>query len=159
VPGDSTHLVISTVRGDVTGYETYLILFDSMPRLDTLANGYIDVRNGLYNDTFLHRDGVAKAYTHDTLFTLQNFSKNHLHGEQVFWDFKQGVRLERTYDMDTLLDERFYFLDGKPYKGVYELLTESPPNREVIRIKKGRRKGYTEIYGRLTGRLIGRVKY
>lgn len=159
VPGDSNHLVISTVRDDVTGYETYLILFDSMPRLDTLANGYIDVRNGLYNDTFLHRDGVAKAYTHDTLFTLQNFSKNHLHGEQVFWDFIQGVRFERTYDMDTLLDERFYFLDGKPYKGVYELLTESPPNREVIRIKKGRRKGYTEIYGRLTGRLIGRVKY
>ncbi len=159
IPGDSNHLIISTLRDDVTAYETYILLLDSMPRLDTLANSYVNVRTGQYADSFMLRDGVLRTYTHDTLYTVQNFNMGHLNGEQVIWDYKQGVRFERTYDMDTLLDERFYFLDGRLYKGVCELISEVPPNREVIRVKKGRRKGYTEVYGRLTGRLIGRVKY
>lgn len=159
IPGDSKHLSITTLSGDVTTRETFIVLLDSMPRLDSIANAYVNVRTGNFVDTVLYRDGTMTSFMHDTLSTVQNFSMGHVHGEQIVWDYIQGVRFERTYDMDTLLDERFYFIDGRPYKGVCELITETPPNREVIRVKKGRRKGYTEYYGRLTGRFLGRVKF
>ncbi len=148
----------------VLDYRTSLINYqyvggDTMPVLDTIAMNYFDMRNGDYNDTVLKLDGKHLFYSHDTLMLIQNYTMGKLDGAHEYYDYAQGIKVVNLYEKDSMVSELFYTLDGKPFSGVYEMMIETPPNREVIQVRKGRRHGYTYIYGRLTGRLIGRVKY
>lgn len=141
-------------------YETYkLIIGDTLPVLDSIAVQLFDMRNGHYNDSLLKSDGVNQMYSHDTLILVQNYHVGKLFGARDLYDYQKGVHVVNNFEKDSMISERFYTMDGKPFSGVYEMLIESPPNREVIRIRKGRRHGYTEYYGRLTGRFLGKVKF
>lgn len=159
IKGKPNHLLLTVEKDYLTLYEEYRFLKDRTPAPDTLAAQYINVFNGHYNDTFLVLDGLSKAYSHDTFVREQTYKMGHLNGVLTLLDYQQDIRLQRKFSNDTLMDEQFYFLDGSPFKGTFTLLSDSPPNREVIRIKKGRRKGYSEIYGRYTGNLLGRRKF
>lgn len=168
---DLSSVVISKLSKDamrlnvelVADYRTSILSYqyiggDTMPVLDTMVN-YFDMGNGNYNDSFLKLDGKHYLYSHDTLILLEQYSMGKLIGSREHFNYEQGVKVVNLYENDSMVSERFYTLDGKPFSGVYEMLVESPPNREVIRVRKGRRKGYTEYYGRLTGRYMGRVKF
>lgn len=159
IKGKPNHLLLTVEKDYLTLYEEYRFLKDRTPAPDTLAAQYLNVFNGHYNDTFLVLDGLSKAYSHDTFVREQTYKMGHLNGVLTLLDYQQDIRLHRNFSNDTLIDEQFYFLDGSPFKGTFTLLSDSPPNREVIRIKKGRRKGYSEIYGRYTGNLLGRRKF